>query len=364
VSIPSPVSNTLAADISSILPTQKEIDVSAEDNIDDDEEAAETSFMNMPTQTFNILVISVGCCVVVLFIVCGCVMYARYKRVQKGKNRKRVVNEMHHGKDSESNEMVNSNMSVKKKTSSKEVNGVSPPVSKSSQKMVYSESRSGGYQRPMQSMPVRQIELQHMDANAVQLQIVRKPKRAQLDESDEDEEEMEMMYDDKIKIESEAITAGSTTTGDDGQLQNVDRIVNWLMHAVQVPRECVSKYVGCFVSNGFETLQRIREIENESQLKEIGIQSTAHQVMLMVHILQLKQLSSVDVLRVGIPAQAKVRVENTDESDDEGKPADDNNVLLSAAERHVDLDNVEYGNILAATPQPPDLQQDYQVTIS
>eukprot|EP00485_Elphidium_margaritaceum_P004144 CAMPEP_0202690582 /NCGR_PEP_ID=MMETSP1385-20130828/5530_1 /ASSEMBLY_ACC=CAM_ASM_000861 /TAXON_ID=933848 /ORGANISM="Elphidium margaritaceum" /LENGTH=154 /DNA_ID=CAMNT_0049345857 /DNA_START=138 /DNA_END=602 /DNA_ORIENTATION=+ len=90
-STPSPVLAPAATDVSSILTIATQNGNDGNDDNGDDEDAAETALSNTATwTTFNILVISGGG-VLVLFIFCGFVMYARYRRAQ---HRKRVVIEM------------------------------------------------------------------------------------------------------------------------------------------------------------------------------------------------------------------------------------------------------------------------------
>jgi len=139
-----------------------------------DEDAAETTILNLPARTFRLLSISVGC-VVLVCIVCVCGLYVRYKSMRKD-DRKRVVDLMHDGGGSESrsNEVVN--ISMKKKTGTQGVHGeTTKPMSLSSHKMLYSESRSGGDQQPMmhvmQPMPVMPVHSSSLAHSPRQIQL-------------------------------------------------------------------------------------------------------------------------------------------------------------------------------------------------
>eukprot|EP01083_Nonionella_stella_P008911 25806_1 len=67
----------------------------------------------------------------------------------------------------------------------------------------------------------------------------------------------------------------------------------WLCNTVKLPQ-----YLDAFVSNGFELLSDIQEIDNET-LKEVGISKLGHQKRLMREIAKLQQKKQNRCTRIG-----------------------------------------------------------------
>ena len=68
------------------------------------------------------------------------------------------------------------------------------------------------------------------------------------------------------------------------QLQNLKIVDVWLKSVVELPQ-----FYSFFVENGYESLDFIREIKHESELIEIGIESSSHRDKIMTAIKKLKE---------------------------------------------------------------------------
>ena len=90
-------------------------------------------------------------------------------------------------------------------------------------------------------------------------------------------------------ISDNSTTIITTTTGGRDVVNRVDDrvgIKQWLdtIH--------LSQYLNHFIQNGYESLHFIREIDNKSQLEEIGILLAGHKTKLMVAIRELRPKSN------------------------------------------------------------------------
>jgi len=111
-------------------------------------------------------------------------------------------------------------------------------------------------------------------------------------------------------------------------IKNTDAVKQWLLNEVKLPQ-----YEQAFISNGYETMEIVKEIRSEDQLQEIGIESQQHQHIILSKIHVLRGEDSVHLAEKQLSEGVHVVVAtDAGDQDDVIESSSDENVTRGAVE--------------------------------